>query len=485
MNGPIRRLALGLFASMAALLIAVTWFQVFRADALKNDPRNARPALSERGKERGLIVTNDGTVLARSDEDPNDALTFVRTYPEGPAFAHVVGYSSFLLGNTGLEQTYSQDLRSRRDITISDLVAVILGRDLRPSSIEVTIDAELQKAAFAALAGRRGAVVALDPNTGAVLASVSSPSFDPEALIGDDADAAWNALLEAEGSPLSDRATRELYAPGSTFKTVVAAAGIDTGFVGPESVFPDPVAFPLPGSEATISNYGGRVCADGETVTLLRAFVVSCNTTFANLAIQLGAADLGITAEALGFNRELEFAWQIPPAQFNIGELEDDPAALGQSGIGERDVRAAPLHMAMIAATIANGGQLYSPYLVSRVFDADGNTVETTEPVPLGRAMAPTTASIMTQMMERVVTEGTGTSASVAGVRVAGKTGTAQGSGEFPHPWFIGFAPVENPTIALAVFLEGGPDLGETATGGGLAAPIASTLIDIWLSGEQ
>lgn len=485
MNGPIRRLALGLFASLAALLVAVTWFQVFRADALKNDPRNARPALSERGKERGLIVTADGTILARSDADPNEPLSFVRTYPEGAAFAHTIGYSSFLLGNAGLESAYSQELRSRRDITISDLIAVILGRDLRPSSIEVTLDADLQKAAYAALAGRRGAVVALDPNTGAILAAVSSPSYDPQQLTGDDADAIWNALLEAPGEPLRDRATRELFAPGSTFKTVVATAAIDTGFAGPETEFPDPVAFELPGSEATISNATGRVCNDGLSVTLLRGFVLSCNTTFANLAIQLGAEDLGITAEALGFNRELDFEWPIPPAQFNTGDLAADPAALGQSGIGERDVRATPLHMAMVAATIANGGQLYSPYLVSRVFDAGGITTQTTEPVSLGRAMAPATASIMIQMMERVVTEGTGTAASVPGVRVAGKTGTAQGAGEFPHPWFIGFAPVEDPTIALAVFLEGGPDLGESASGGGLAAPIASTLIEVWLGGEQ
>ena len=485
MNGPIRRLAVAMFAGMTALLLAVTWFQVLRADALKNDPRNARPALSERGKERGLIVTSDGTVLAQSEADPDDALTFVRTYPGGDAYSHAVGYSSFLLGNTGLEDSYSQQLRSRRDLTLSDLIAVILGRDLRPSSIEVTLDADLQEAAYNALNGRPGAVVALDPDTGAILALVSSPSYDPEPLLGDDADAVWNSLLEAPNSPLSDRATRELYAPGSTFKTIVATAALDAGVAGPESQFPDPVEFELPGSTATISNYSGRVCNNGNSVTLLRAFVVSCNTTFADLAIQLGAVDLGITAEALGFNSEIDFEWPIPPAQFPVSDLEDDLAALGQSGIGERDVRATPLHMAMVAATVANGGQLYSPYLVSRVFDADGNTTDTTEPVPLGMAMAPATASIMTQMMERVVTEGTGTSASVPGVRVAGKTGTAQGSGEFPHPWFIGFAPVDDPTIAVAVFLEGSSDLGETATGGAIAAPIASDLIQLWLSSEQ
>jgi penicillin-binding protein A len=483
MNGPIRRLALGMFTAMFALLGAVTWFQVVRADELKNDPRNARPALSERGKERGLIVTVGGDILAESVSDPDDPRNFVRTYPGGPAFAHAVGYSSFILGNTSLESAYSNDLRSRRDLTISDLVAVILGRDLRPRSVEVTLDAELQRAAFAALGGRRGAVVALDPQTGAILALVSSPSYEPGLLTGDDADAAWNELLADPASPLSDRATRELYAPGSTFKTVVAAAAIDTGTAGPETEFADPVEFQLPGSDATISNFSGRACNDGVSITLLRAFVVSCNTTFADLAIQVGANDLGITADALGFNTDLAFDWPLAQGIFPTEALANDPAALGQSGIGERDVRATPLLMAMVAATVGNSGEVFSPYLVSRIFNADGLTVESFNPLSLGGAMAPATASIVTQMMERVVTEGTGRSAAVPGVRVAGKTGTAQGSGEFPSPWFIGFAPVDNPTIALAVFLEGSPELGESATGGAVAAPIAADLFQLWLQG--
>jgi peptidoglycan glycosyltransferase len=170
---------------------------------------------------------------------------------------------------------------------------------------------------------------------------------------------------------------------------------------------------------------------------------------------------------------------------FDTETLSQDPAALGQSGIGERNVRATPLHMAMVAAAIASDGDVFNPYLVSRIFDADGNTVESTEPRSLGVSMASATASILSQLMERVVTEGTGTAGAVPGVRVAGKTGTAQGSGEFPHPWFIGFAPVDDPTIALAVFLQGGPDLGETATGGSVAAPIARDLFTVWLGTEQ
>ncbi len=445
MNGPVRRISIGVFTSFCVLLLAVTWIQVIHADALKADPRNARPALSERGKERGLIVTIDGTVVAESVVDPMDPRSFVRTYPEGEAFAHVVGYNSFIVGDSGLEAAYAPVLRSKRDLTISDLISVILGRDLRPHSIEMTVNGPLQMAAYEALGGQTGAVVAIDPKTGAVLAAVSSPSFDPESLLGEDAAAVWDELLADPNSPLSDRSTKELFAPGSTFKTVVTATALDTGEADPSTEFPDPVEYQLEGSTETISNFDGEVCNDGESVTLLVAFVRSCNTVFADLSVRLGAEDIGITAEALGFNTDLDFPWPVPQASYPVDELIDDPAALAQSGIGERDVRATPLHMAMIAAAVANQGEVSNPYLVNRVFDADGNTLETTAPVSLGRAMAPATASVLAQMMERVVTEGTGRNAAVPGIRVAGKTGTAEGAGDGPHAWFIGFAPVDNP----------------------------------------
>jgi len=482
-NGPIRRVAVGVFVCMSLLLAGVTWYQVVRADALREDQRNPRPALSERGKERGLIVTADGTILARSVEDPEDPRSFVREYPEGPYFAHLVGYTSFLFGSSGLESAYASDLRSRRDLTISDLVEALLGRDLRPSSIEATVDADLQRAALDALGNNRGAVVALDPSTGAVLASVSSPSYDPSLFLGDDAAEQWEILRDDPTRPLLDRGTREIYPPGSTFKTVVAAAALDTGAAEPGTTFNDPVEFQLPGSNATISNANGRPCNNGETATLLEAFVRSCNTIFADLSIQVGAVDIGITADAMGFNQDIDYEWEIPRAVWNTEELAQDPAALGQSGIGERDVRATPLHMAMVAATVANDGVAVTPYAVGRIFDADGGTVEETEVTELGRAMSSETALTLTQMMERVVTEGTGRQAAVPGVRVAGKTGTSTGSGEFPNPWFIGFAPVDNPTIAIAVLIEGSEASGESASGGSVSAPIASRLFELWLSG--
>ncbi len=483
MNGPVRRLSIGIFACFFALLLGVTWIQVIHADALKADSRNLRPALADRGKERGLIVTIDGTVVARSVEDPEDPRSFVREYPEGEAFAHVVGYNSFLIGSSGLEGAYAQELRSKVDLTISDLVTVILGRDLRPESLETTLDADLQRVGFEALGGLKGGVFAIDPKTGAVLASVSSPSFDPESLLGADTQENWDSLLADPDRPLNDRATREIFPPGSSFKTVVASTAIDTGEAEPGTVFPDPEEYQLPGSTATIANAGGGVCNDGQGITLLQAFVVSCNTVFADLSVRLGAEEIGITAGALGFNTEIPFPWTVPEAAYPVAELSEDPAALAQSGIGERDVRAAPLHMAMVASAVANGGITPTPYLVNRMFDADGNTVETFEPQPLGRAMAPATASVMAQMMERVVTEGTGRAAAVPGVRVAGKTGTSMGPEGLPNAWFIGFAPVENPTIAVAVVLEASPELGESASGGSVAAPIAARLIETWLQG--
>ena len=482
MNRPTRRLATAVLVAFGLLGLVASWVQVVAADTYRLDPRNARFNLAQSGKERGLIVSADGIVLARSDPDPATTGAYLRVYPEGPPFTHVVGYSSLLFGQQGLELAYSSQLRSRRDLTISDLISVILGRDLRPLNLQLTIDADLQRLAFQALGGQRGAVVALDPATGAVLAVVSTPSYDPALLLGTDAAAQWQVLLDDPNRPLADRATRELYPPGSTFKTVVATAAIEIGLASPETTFPDPVAFPLPGSTATVSNAGGGVCNDGVATTLLRSFVRSCNTTFAGLAIEVGAEPLGTIAEAVGFNREVAFPWTVAESAFPIEELGRDQAALGQSGIGERDVRATPLQMALVAAAVANQGMVHDSYLVGRVFDSEGTEVDVTQPGPGTQAFSADTALIMSQMMERVVTEGTGRLAAVPGIRVAGKTGTATGVEGRPHAWFIGFGPVEQPSIALAVFVESGGDVGENASGGSVAAPIAARVISEWLN---
>jgi peptidoglycan glycosyltransferase len=464
------------------LALMATWVQVLAADEYRLDPRNARFNLAQSGKERGLIVSADGAVLARSDPASDTPGTYVRVYPEGEAFTHVVGYASLLFGESGLERIYSADLRSRRDLTISDLIAVILGRDLRPDNLQLTLDAQVQRTALAALEGQAGSVVALNPQTGEILAMVSSPSFDPALLLGPDAAERWQALVNDPGRPLADRTTRELYPPGSTFKVIVTGAALESGVAGPETTFPDPAEFPLPGSDSTISNFDGGVCNDGVSVTLQQAFVRSCNTTFANLAIQVGAVEIGGVANAFGFNNPIESPWTVATSNFPTSQLSDDQAALGQSGIGERDVRATPLQMALVAAGVANDGVVMNPYLVERIFDADGADQEMAEQSPLRTALNPATAEVLTQLMERVVTSGTGRRAAVPGQRVAGKTGTASGPSGQPHAWFIGFAPVENPTIALAVLVEAGGNTGETATGGGVAAPIAAEVFAEWLN---
>lgn len=482
MNRPTRRLAIAVLVGFAILAFMSTWVQVVAADTYRLDPRNARFNLAQSGKERGVIVSADGVVLARSDPDPTTTGAFIRVYPEGAPFAHAVGYSSLLFGEQALERAYSADLRSRRDLTISDFLSVILGRDLRPLNLQLTIDATLQRIAYDALAGQAGAVVAIRPDTGEVLALVSSPAYDPNLLLGPQAAEQWQVLLDEESRPLSDRATRELYPPGSTFKTIVASAAIENGIFAPETEFPDPAQYELPGSTAVISNAGDRPCNDGNVTTLLRAFVRSCNTTFARIAVEVGAPAIGRVAEGFGFNSSLPFPWDPAESVFQTDLLADDPAALAQSGIGERDVRATPLQMAIVAAAIANQGQVMAPYLVGSVFDADGAEVEVVQPQKLDQAVSADVAAVITQMMERVVTEGTGRLAAVPGVRVAGKTGTATGTAGRPHAWFIGFAPVDHPTIAIAVLIEAGGSVGETASGGAVAAPIAAKVLSNWLT---
>ncbi|MET0831934.1 MAG: penicillin-binding transpeptidase domain-containing protein, partial [Acidimicrobiia bacterium] len=254
MNGPIRRMAMALFVAMAVLVGMVTWVQVVDAARYRDDPRNARVVAARVGRERGPIITSDGVVVAQSLPDPADRTVFRRSYPQGPLYAHLVGYSTVLFGNTGLEASRSDDLVSDRDSTISGVLNALLGGDLRPRGLRLTIDNDLQTTAATALGTLRGAVVALDPETGGILAMVSYPSFNPNRLIGSDAAGAGEAIEQNPSQPLLNRATDTTYNPGSTFKTVVTAAGLGGGSVNPETTFPDPAELPLPGSTATISN---------------------------------------------------------------------------------------------------------------------------------------------------------------------------------------------------------------------------------------
>lgn len=263
---------------------------------------------------------------------------------------------------------------------------------------------------------------------------------------------------------------------------ITTASGLDEGLVSPSTEFDDPVELELPGSESTIQNFDGGVCRNGTTVTLEYAFVKSCNTVFAQLGMDLGGDRLGFTSQAFGYNQTVPFEFNVLSSVFPPpGTIEDNPPATAQNAIGQRDNRATPLLMAMAAGAVANKGTQMVPFLVSEIFTSDGVVEMATEPSVWRRAMSPASASVLSDLMEQVIISGTGRRAAVPGVRVAGKTGTAQVTGKAPHAWFIGFGPVaasaDTPQIAIAVVVESGGDFGESATGGTVAAPIAQEVL--------
>ena len=488
MNGPIRRVAFALFALFGILLSAVTYFQVIKGPDYRDDPRNLRVVAGRAGRERGTIITSDGVVVARSVANPDDPRVFRRSYPEGSTYAHAVGYATLLFGDSALERAHADTLVSDRDSTISGVINALFGGDLRPAGIRLTIDHKLQTAAIEAIGDQRGAIVAIDPTTGAVLALVSKPDFDPMSLLGTSAGAAGDELAAAEDEPLLNRATSAAYPPGSIFKIVTATAALETGAAGPGTSYPNPVELALPGSTATIRNFDRTRCGPGAQITLTEAFAVSCNTTFGLIGLELPAGDLADAAEAFGFGFDIPFDLEVVRSRFpDATAFADDQPALAQSAIGQRDVRATPLQMALVAAGVANGGLIMSPYLVEEVFNAEGTITDSTEPEGWRRAMSPSTADVLADLMERVVTSGTGSRAAVPGIRIGGKTGTAEVPGGAPHVWFVGFGPVEArpgmPQIAIAVLVESGGDLGDNATGGTVAAPIAQKVLSAFFEG--
>ncbi|MDJ0952752.1 MAG: penicillin-binding transpeptidase domain-containing protein [Acidimicrobiia bacterium] len=478
MNRPIRQLAGAVFASFAVLVAAVTYHQVIVGPEYRDDPRNVRVATSQAGRERGTIITADGVVVAESEADPDDPQVFRRSYPEGSLYGHTVGYTTLLFGSKGVESTNSDDLVSYRDATISGVLGALVGGDVRPRGLRLTIEHELQAVAHEALGNQRGAVVALDPATGAILAMVSTPDFDPNTLTGLDAGPTGTALEDDTSQPLLNRATAASYAPGSTFKVITTAAALEAGVASAGTPFPNPVELELPGSTATISNFDGQACGPGTEVPLSVAFTRSCNTVFGMLGMEVGAEQLVGTAESFGFNAEVPLEIPSIPATIPAAEtFEFDVPGVAQTAIGQRDVLATPLQMAMTAAAVANGGEIMVPYLVQEVFNSEGVVEESTEPLLWLQATSPAAATALSGLMENVVTSGTGRRASVPGIRIGGKTGTAEVPGGAPHAWFAGFGPVdagpEDPQIAIAVLVESGGDAGEAATGGTVAAPIA------------
>jgi peptidoglycan glycosyltransferase len=341
----------------------------------------------------------------------------------------------------------------------------------------LTLAAEVQRAAAQALGNQPGAVVALEPRTGEALAMYSSPSFSPSDLQG--TNPTRGDLLAADPeSPLTNRATQLRLAPGSTFKLITTAAALESGLASPDTEFEDVVEVALPGSTATIRNADGEPCSTGSLVTLADAFVRSCNTVFAMLGIQLGTEQLNDTAAAFGFDRGVDFELETVES---VSPPETDAAAVAQAAIGQRSVQATPLQLAMVAAAVANDGQLMRPFVVSEVFDRSLHITAATQPIQLRRAVSPGTAAELQRLMEAAVSQGTGSRAAIAGAVVGGKTGTAEVPGENPHAWFAGYGFGAGKAIAVAVLIENGGAAGAAATGGNTAAPVARAVIESWI----
>jgi peptidoglycan glycosyltransferase len=478
MNSAIRRLSVVVLAMFLALMGSATWVQFFDASSLNADARNRRTLYREYGTFRGPIVV-DGAAIA-SSVPVKDPFAYQRTYADGWLYAPVTGFYSVVYGRTGIEQEQNTLLNGTDDslfwTRLGDLLA---GKEQTGATVELTLRSELQRVAADALGAQRGSVVALDPRPGEILAMVTSPSYDPGRLAGHttaDVVDYYRVLDDDPAQPLINRAIAgDTYAPGSLFKLITAAAALENGYSAETLVYA-PRELALPFTETTITNFGGEACGPDETPTLAYALQHSCNTAFADLAMNLGWETIERKAEEFGWGDAVSIPLPVTPSR-----LPEDPDAAhtAMSGIGQFDVRATPLQMAMIGSAIANDGVLMRPYLVADTRDSDLRILSVAQPEAYGTAMSEQTAGQLRDMMIAVVEGGTGTAARISGVSVAGKTGTAEsGTGAAPHAWFLGFAPADNPVVVVVVIVENGGDAGDEATGGTVAAPIAKAVME-------
>jgi peptidoglycan glycosyltransferase len=479
-NRQLKHVAIAALLMFAALLINSNVVQVGEASSLRANPHNVRVLYGEYSHQRGPIVVG-GQDIARSVKT-NDSLKYLRTYPGGAEYAPVTGTYSLVIGASGIEQAEDPVLAGTDDrLFIKRISDEITGRTPEGGSVVLTLNPQAQQAAYDGLHGVKGAVVALNPTTGAILALASSPSYDPATLSTHNTkqiNSTYKQLLHTDGDPLIDRATSETYPPGSLFKIVTASAAFAGGKFTPSSVIPAPTSLKLPLTNVFLHNFGGETCGNGSTDTISDAFKISCNTAFAGLGLKVGINALDAQAKAFGIGQSEDIPLPVVASQFAADANEPNTAL---SAIGQYDDALTPMQAAMIAGAIANNGVEMKPYLVSQLRGPDASVLSTTSPAPLRRSVSPQVAAQVKQIMELVVSGGTGTAAQIPGVTVAGKTGTAQhGTTDEhlpPHAWFVAFAPADHPTIAVAVLVEDGGSLGSDATGGAVAAPIARSVM--------
>ena len=482
MNNQIRKIFIIVLLMFALLGVGVTNTQFVSASSLNADARNQRTILHAAETDRGPIIVEKTAIASSERED--DSKRYARSYSEGPLYASVTGYFSSV-GNTstGIEAAEEDVLDGQSQTLLGQRLRNLLtGQNRQGGGVELTLNADMQKAAAEALANRKGAVVALDAKTGSVLAMYSAPTFDPNQLASSDAGAvsdAFSTLSSDPSNPLLNRAISERYAPGSTFKVLTTIALLENGLAEPETHLSSPVSTTLPGTATEVSNIESSTCGDGNP-TLTEAFARSCNTTFVLASEQLTNQQLTDVTNRFGFGRESQIPLSVTPSVF---PADADAAQLAMSSIGQYTVQTTPLQMAQVAQTIANEGQMMTPFLINSIVDADNQVVRTTTPTDGGHPISAETASKLRAMMEAVVSQpyGTGTTMALPNVSVAAKTGTAEtGDGDRANAWAIGFAPADNPQIAFAVLVEG-DDTNPTPHGGDVAGPIARAVLEAGL----
>jgi len=480
-KAPVRRISVLVAMLFAALLISSTLIQFVQAPSISARADNRRTLLDNYSRERGSIIVGDQPV-ARSVPSPDEQITFLRTYPQGPLYAAVTGYFSYTYGaGGGLEGSEGELLSGSADELFYRRVTDLLtGRQQTGASVRLTINAKAQEAADKALGNQRGAVVALDPKTGAILAMVSHPQYDPNQLSQHDQAAvtkAWTTFNADPTRPMVNRAiSGNLYPPGSVFKIVTASAALEGKIVDEQSQIPAPPVMDLPQTNVGLPNYDRKPCGPNGATTLQHALEISCNTAFGYLGVQLGGDALRGQAAKFGFGQTLRIPTRVEPSTV---PAQLSPPQAAQSAIGQYDVRVTPLQVAMVSAAIANHGVVMRPYLVRDVLGSNLESLETHQVEQLSVAVSDATASTLTRMLVSVVDNGTGRPARIDGIVVAGKTGTAQqGNGQAPHAWFTSFAPANDPKVAVAVVVEDGGNAGSEAAGGLLGGPVAKAVME-------
>ncbi|MDR1295640.1 MAG: penicillin-binding protein 2 [Bifidobacteriaceae bacterium] len=479
MNTQIRRVTTLTIVMFLALFGMVTVDQFVNAGALRANPHNARTYYASFNKDRGPLIVAGEAIASSVPVD--DDYGYQRTYAEGPVYAPVTGFYSVLLGMTGMEWAADDVLQGTADsLFLTRIQDLVTGAQPQGGAVELTIDEAAQLAAWRGLGDQRGAVVALDTDTGEILAMVSTPSYDPSVLAGHDTakvQQAYDALLAEAGNPLWNRAIAgNLYAPGSTFKLITAAAALESGEYTADSQLDAPTRLALPDSTAVLGNMGDSMCSGSGSMTMAQALAVSCNTAFASLGLELGDEAIRAQAERFGFAGPLSIPLPVTPSVFP--EDVDRPQT-AMAAIGQYDDRVTPLQMAMVVSAIAADGVLHTPHLVRTERGANLEVVATTPVETLAVPLSRSSAEQLADMMVQVVDNGSGGRAAIPGVRVGGKTGTAEkGDGQAPDNWFVAFGETEDRSVAVAVVVEDGGKAGMQGTGGAVAGPIAREVME-------